>query len=118
MNEIRIGRVSSVNYDAGSVDVVFLDEEETVCQDCSMMSNEYRMPKINQMVLVVFKTNSRGADEGYVIGVPFSAENMPEEKGKDVYYMRFSEEAYVYYDAAKETLHFHAPKIIIDNLKE
>lgn len=116
MNEIRIGRVSSVNYDSGSIDVIFPDEEENVYVDCPLMSCEYQMPKVNDMVTVIFQTNSDGADQGYVIGVPFTEENQPEVKGKNVYFKRFSKDAYIMFDPDTESLVIHAPKVIIDNL--
>ena len=118
LNEIRIGRVSSVNYVEGSIDVVFPDEEDTVYQDCALLSEQYRMPKANEMVTVIFQTNSQGADQGYVIGIPFSAENLPEEYGKEVYFKRFSPKAYEYYDPDTETLHLYAPHVVVHNLKE
>ena len=118
MNEIRIGRVSSVDYENGNIDVVFPDEEETVYQGCSLFSEEYRMPKINDLVTVVFQTNSAGADQGYVIGVPYSSEESPELHGKNVYFKRLSPTAYIYFDPETETLHLHAPHVVIDNLKE
>ena len=118
MNEIRIGRVSSVDYQSGSIDVVFPDEEETVYQDCSLFSAEYRMPKVNDMVSVIFQTNSAGAAQGYVIGIPYSDEKLRKNMGRDVYFKRLSTKAYIRYDPATETLHIHAPHVVVDNMKE
>lgn len=118
MNEIRIGLVSAVSYKTGSVDVIFPDEEDTVYQDCSMLSGEYQMPKVNDLVAVVFQTNSAGADQGFVIGVPYSSENLPEKYGKNVYFNKLSEKAYIHYDPDTETLHLHAPHVVIDEKGE
>ena len=114
MREVRIGKVSRVNYEKGTIDVILEDEEEAVRHDLPLFSDEYRMPKVDEMVTVIFKTNSGKREEGYVIGVPFQKENVPEYTGKDVYYKRLSKEAFVHFDPETGVLKIHAPRVIIE----
>ena len=53
-----------------------------------------------------------------MIGIPYSDEKLPEKYGKDVYFKRLSTKAYIRYDPATETLHIHAPHVVVDNMKE
>lgn len=54
-SEIRIGRVSSVNYETGMARVTYRDKDETVTSEFPMLTNneEYRMPEIGDRKSVV-----------------------------------------------------------------
>lgn len=115
---IRIGKVSSVNYHEGTVDVIFADEEDCVKRGIPVFSEEYRMPGINDTVVMVFQSNSGSREQGYVVGTPFSKKNMPEVSGAGVFFKRFSDTAYMQYDPESDTLTIHAGKVKIRNLEE
>lgn len=115
---IRVGKVSSVDYLAGTVDVIFSDEEDSVRREIPVFSSEYIMPKINDMVVVIFQSNSGSREQGYVVGTPFSEKNMPEVSGKGVFFKRFSDTAYMQYDPESDTLTIDAGKVKIRNLEE
>ena len=115
---IRVGKVSSVDYLAGTVDVIFSDEEDSVRRGIPVFSSEYIMPKINDMVVVIFQSNSGTREQGYVVGTPFSEKNMPEVSGKGVFFKRFSDTAYMQYDPESDTLTIDAGKVRIRNLEE
>lgn len=116
MNEIRIGMVSSVNYRQGTVDVVFNDKDSSVAVDLPLFSNEYQMPSVNDLVTVIFQTNSNKTAQGYIVGKPYSGDNLPEQFGKGVYYKRFGRNAYIKYDPNSDTLYLHAGRIVVDGL--
>ena len=116
MNEIRIGLVSSVNYERGTVDVVFQDKDTSVMVDLPLFSNEYQMPSVNDLVTVIFQTNSGKSANGYVVGKPYSSDNLPEQTGRGVYFKRFGKNAYIKYDPDSDTLCLHAGSVVIDGL--
>ncbi|MCI8337938.1 MAG: hypothetical protein HFH62_04520 [Lachnospiraceae bacterium] len=115
---IRVGRVSSVDYRAATVDVIFADEEDSVRRGLPILSEEYRMPGINDMVVVIFQSNSGAREQGYVVGTPFRRANVPENCGKGAYYKRFSDTAYMEYDPESDTLTINAGKVVVRNLEE
>lgn len=118
MNEIQIGMVSSVNYKQGTVDVVFQDKDSTVMVDLPLFSNEYQMPSVNDLVTVIFQIDSNNSAKGYVVGKPYSSDNMPEQSGKGVYFKRFGRNAYMKYDPASDTLYIHAGRVVVDGLSD
>ena len=102
-SEIRIGRVSSVNYETGMARVTYRDKDETVTSEFPMITNneEYRMPEIGQQVLVAHLSN--GSSRGAIIGTVWNQKNAPQESGKGLYrkdlssykdaaYIRYSDE--------------------------
>ena len=102
-SEIRIGRVSSINYETGMTRVTYRDKDETVTSEFPMLTNneEYRMPEIGQQVLVAHLSN--GSSRGAVIGTVWNQKNIPKESGKGLYrkdlsaykdaaYIRYSDE--------------------------
>lgn len=118
MSEIRIGKVSSVNYGNGTVDVIFQDKDSSVLVDLPLFSNEYQMPEVNDLVTVIFQTNSDKTARGYIVGKPYSSENMPEQSGKGVYFKRLGSNAYIKYDSERDTLYLHAGTVIIEGLSD
>ena len=108
---IRVGRVSSVNYEAGTVDVILRDEEDSVRHGLPVFSLEYHMPGINDMVVVIFQSNSGSREQGYVVGTPFSEANKPEISGKGVYFKRFSDSAFIRYDPEEPRRSVHSVSV-------
>lgn len=62
---IRIGTVSHINVKDKTVDVVYSDSDDMVSSDLQILK-EHDMPKLDDMVLVVYLTHDPSA--GYVIG--------------------------------------------------
>lgn len=102
-SEIRIGRVSSINYETGMARVTYRDKDETVTSEFPTLTNneEYRMPEIGQQVLVAHLSN--GSSRGAIIGTVWNQKNIPKESGKGLYrkdlsaykdaaYIRYSDE--------------------------
>ncbi len=117
MKDIRIGKVSCVHYDTGAIDVLFEDEEDLVRQNIPLVSNEYKMPEVGDMVTVIFQSNSDSSEQGFAIGQPYSSANKPEKYGRGMYFKRFSKTAFICYDPKSDTLEIHANNVRIVNFR-
>lgn len=100
-SEIRIGRVSSINYEKGMARVTYRDKDETVTTEFPMLNfnDEYRMPKVGQDVMVAHLSN--GSSRGVVMGTVWNRKYAPVETGEDLYrkdLSRKKDAAYVRYD--------------------
>lgn len=100
-SEIRIGRVSSINYETGMARVTYRDKDETVTTEFPMLNfnDEYRMPKVGQDVMVAHLSN--GSSRGVVMGTIWNRKYAPMETGADLYrkdLSRKKDAAYVRYD--------------------
>lgn len=63
---IRIGTVSRINIKEATVDVVYSDSDDMVSSDLQILK-EHDIPKLDDMVLVVYLTNDPSS--GFVIGI-------------------------------------------------
>lgn len=97
-SDIRIGRVSDVNYEDGMLRVTYRDKDESVTSDFPMLTNndEYRMPQVGQHVIVAHLSN--GSSRGVVIGTIWNAKNVPNETGETLYRKDFSREKNAAYE--------------------
>lgn len=106
---IRTGRVSVVNYEAGTVRVVYADKQEQVTAELPLLSHEYCMPEVDDLVLVVHQTN--GEAYGVVLGRPWTKKNnVPPESGRGLYRKDLSRtpgRAMVRYDDKTGVLRIH-----------
>ncbi|MGN0706572.1 MAG: hypothetical protein ACI4JC_01050 [Faecalibacterium sp.] len=108
-NGIRVGKISSVEYDTGMVRVVYHDQDDAVSRPIPLLSFEYLMPEVDDQVLVLHLSN--GTEAGIVIGRPWSGKRKPPESGEGLYRKDFSNEfgkAYLRFamqDDEKMTLH-------------
>lgn len=117
MNDaIRVGRISSIDYKSGCADVCFKGEEDVIYSDLPFLAFEYKMPRVNDLVLVVAQKYAQ-KKSGFILGPYFNDENKPEVDGKDYFFKRFSDTAYIKYDADKDELEITAGKVVIKNLK-
>ena len=112
--EIRVGRVSKINYNSGAAEVTYPDKDGMVTQELPFLSSEYNMPNIDDTVLVAHL--SSGAEYGVILGKFFTENNIPLEKGANVYRKDIDKDkCYIKYDKNKQELTFHSDKIIIDS---
>ena len=100
-SEIRVGRVSSVNYETGMARITYWDKDETVTSEFPMLNynNEYRMPEVGQDVMVAHLSN--GTSRGVILGTLWNERYAPLETGAALYRKDFSRKkdaAYVKYD--------------------
>lgn len=73
----RMGKVSSIDYAAGLVRVVYPDKDNSVTAPLPMLCTEYNMPQVGDPVLVLHLSN--GAEAGLVLGRYWSNNNKPPE---------------------------------------
>ena len=73
MAELRIGKVSSIDYDHGMIRVVYTDRDKAVTKPLPVLTfnDEYKMPKVGQYVLVGHLSN--GTEAAYVMGTFWNA---------------------------------------------
>ena len=83
MSEMRIGRISAVNYPAGTVRILYKDKSEEVTKELPLLSNEYYMPEVDDLVFVCHLPN--GKEAAVVLGRFWSDKNMPPEGKKGLY---------------------------------
>jgi len=113
MNDcIRIGIVSRVNYENGSVRVTYPDKDNAVSGELPCFSHCYEMPQVGEMVVVVYLSN--GKSEGFAVGKYFNPSNLPVEFGKGIIYKPLGKKGFFKYDEENDTLTIQAGKIILE----
>lgn len=111
MGEIRIGRVSGINYEKGSVNVIYENEDNTVVTDIPFLCNkEYYMPKIGEMIVVLEISNGTEI----AIGTFFNNQNRPSSAGK-LYKKEIGEKSF--FMCEQEEVRIKAKKIILETDK-
>ncbi len=100
-SEIRVGRVSSINYKTGMARVTYEDKDEAVTSEFPMLNfnDEYRMPKVGQTVMVAHMSN--GSSRGVILGTVWNQAYNPAETGAGLYrkdLSRKKDAAYIRYD--------------------
>ena len=90
MAELRIGKVSSIDYEHGMIRVVYADRDNAVTKPLPVLTfnDEYKMPKVGQYVLVGHLSN--GTEAAYVMGTFWNTANEPGRSGKGVYRKEFA----------------------------
>ena len=96
----RTGRVSSIDYEAGTYEVTYFDRGQSVTRKINAMSNgEYKMPNIGQIVSVSHQSNGTAA--AVTTGTVWNKTNTPAEGYKGLYRKEFGSgkgQAYDRYD--------------------
>lgn len=82
-NEIRVGKISAIDYAAGTVRVVYHDQDDAVTPSLPLLSGEYHMPEVGDAVLVLHLSN--GMEAGVVLGRCWSDKNKPPEGKAGLY---------------------------------
>lgn len=105
---VRIGKVSSIDYKNGMISVTYPDLDDSVTDEFPVFSfsDEYKMPKVGQEVLVLHLSNGESA--GVVMGKYWNEENDPPTYGKDVFRKELGSEfgeAYIQYKDGNITFH-------------
>ncbi|MDR7318921.1 phage baseplate assembly protein V [Brevibacillus nitrificans] len=111
-NLIRVGVVSAVNEQEGTVRVVFEDRDDMVSGDLpvihahTLRMKDYRIPDIKEQVVCIFQGN--GIQEGYCLGAIYSETDLPPVREKKFRGTWFEDGSYVYFDREKGKLHVKA----------
>jgi len=91
---VRIGKVSKINYEKGMIRVTYPDLDDSVTAEFPVFSftDEYKMPKIGQEVLVLHLSNGQSA--GILLGRYWNKRNVPPDygQGKNVFNKEIDEE--------------------------
>lgn len=100
-SEIRIGKISSVDYKSGMARVTYRDKDDSVTVNLATanFNDEYRMPEPGQEVLVAHLSN--GSSRAVLLGTVWNKKNIPPEGGREIYRKDLSREkdaAYVRYN--------------------
>lgn len=116
---VRMGKVSSVDYENGMVSVTYpdLDDSTTDLFPLFSMADEYKMPGIGQDVLVLHL--SSGQASGIVMGKYWNEDNIPLMSGKGTYRKELGElpgEAYVQYEEGNITFHDHSGTVTLGDI--
>ena len=116
MNDvIRIGKVSSVDYEKGMISVYYEDRTAMVTSIMPVLSNgRYKMPKIGESILVAHLSN--GTNAAVVLGTVFNDANVPKSSGQNVYYEELSENTMISSDGTDITLKAAAGSINVSTL--
>lgn len=115
-SEVRLGNVSSIDYENGLCEVTYPDRDDTVTEMVPMISNrEYRMPEVDDLVVVLHPGDS--PEDAVILGTIWNEKIKPAEGKEKVFRKEYSNEdgkAYRKFDAnAKELLDFVDGKKIL-----
>ena len=109
---IRLGKVSAVDYPAGMVRVVYHEKDDDVTRMIPILSTVfsgvYSMPEVGDQVLVLHLSN--GSEAGVVLGRPWSGKTKPPEGAEKLYRLdmdRAPGVAMVRYDGKAKDLTIH-----------
>lgn len=100
-SEIRIGKVSSVDYEKGMMRITYHDKDDSVTMDFAALNynDEYRMPAVGSQVAVAHLSN--GSSRGIILGEIWNKQNLPKESGENLFrkdLSRGKDAAYIRYD--------------------
>lgn len=115
-SEVRLGNVSSIDYENGLCEVTYPDRDDTVTEMVPVLSNrEYRMPEVDDLVVVLHPGDS--PEDAVILGTIWNEKIKPAEGKEKVFRKEYCNEdgkAYRKFDAnAKELLDFVDGKKIL-----
>lgn len=113
---LRVGEVSSIDYETGMMQVVYNDKggSATTKMPYANFNNEYCMPQIGEKVLVGHLSN--GSSRGVVLCTMWNKKNRPAEYGKGVYRKEFSKKkggAFARFDEGSGEYLIKAPSVLV-----
>lgn len=110
---IRVGFISSINYEKGFVQVTYPDRENAVSGELPYFSDYYQMPEVGDRVVVLYLTN--GNHEGFVLGKYYHDENMPVKSGKGLLHKPLHQNgAEILYQQNEDSFYLKAGEIQVD----
>lgn len=108
-SEVRLGNISSIDYENGLCEVTYPDRDDTVTEKVPFLSNrEYMMPEVGDLVVVLHPGDS--PEDAVVLGTIWNEKIKPAEGKEKIFRKEYCNEdgkAYRKFDAnAKELLDF------------
>lgn len=116
MASLFYGKISAINYVAGTAGVTLPDKENQVIQDVPFLAMFYEMPKPGDTVAVLFEEVGGQIGKGVILGKIFLSGNKPKETGPDIFYKEFTDGAGMKYTPALQEMEFETKKVIVDEL--
>lgn len=116
MVSLVYGKISAINYGAGTAGITLEDKENQVIQDVPFLAAFYEMPRIGDTVAAVFDETGGQIGKGIILGKIFLSGNPPGESGPGIFYKQFSDGASVKYDPATQEMEVRAKKLVVDEL--
>lgn len=115
-SEVRLGNVSSIDYENGLCEVTYPDRDDTVTEMVPCLSQrEYMMPEVDDIVVVLHPGDS--PEDAVVLGTIWNEKIKPAEGKEKIFRKEYCNEdgkAYRKFDAnAKELLDFVDGKKIL-----
>lgn len=115
-SEVRLGNVSSIDYENGLCEVTYPDRDDTVTEMVPFLSRrEYMMPEVDDLVVVLHPGDS--PEDAVVLGTIWNEKIKPAEGKEKIFRKEYCNEdgkAYRKFDAnAKELLDFVDGKKIL-----
>ena len=83
MDTLRLGKISTINYKDGTARVLYTDRDNAVTAELPLLSFEYRMPAVDDLVLVCHLPN--GSAAGIILGPVWNDKNRPAEGMEGLY---------------------------------
>ena len=93
---IRVGYISSVNYEEGTAQVIYKDRDNSLSPFMPLWSNEFFPPEIDTMVYVVHLQN--GGTRGMILIPPYTERHRPPEGVEGIWRKDFGDGSYLRYD--------------------
>lgn len=112
MDTLRLGKISTINYKDGTARVLYTDRDNAVTAELPLLSFEYRMPEVDDLVLVCHLPN--GGAAGIILGPFWNDKNRPPEGKEGLYRKEFDKmpgKCYLRYDGSE--LQIVAPKLTL-----
>jgi len=111
---LRVGKVSSIDYEHCTAKVVFEDRHDIVSADLRIIvpltleDHAYYMPDIDERVVCVFDPSA--PTKGYICGSYYADTRMPPIQNKDKRYFKFKDETLIEYDRDEHLLTIEIPE--------
>lgn len=111
---IRIGKISTINYAAGTASVVYTDRNNEASPSFPFFSMVYEMPKVDDTVVVIMLPNS--TTKGFILGVPFSGKKIPVENGQGIFCKEFHDGTSILYNPKTNNMEISTKKITLKSV--
>lgn len=116
MASLFYGKISAINYGAGTAGITLPDRENQVIQDVPFLAMIYEMPKPGDTVAVLFEEERGQIGKGVILGKIFLSGNTPKETGPDIFYKEFTDGAGMKYTPELQEMEIKTKKVVVDEL--
>lgn len=116
MASLFYGKISTINYGAGTAGVTLADRENQVLQEVPFLSICYEMPKPGDTVAVLFEEIGGQIGKGVILGKIFLSGNVPKETGPGIFYKQFTDGNSVKYNPSSQEMEVNTPKLVVNEL--